>query len=416
MDAPIERHELVFLNPDLAGLFAAHLSHRAGVKVAIIDELKRWQSKVPDFPQAFPAEGTFRPQEVDSYATASGFPPPTWQRLPLVEITLPEGKIALNSDGGVGGLMLAIAEPFRLGRSVLMGWLQNEITKTREHLSVGKLQPFASLKRVETSVADSILGLHVPEPDPFIILLDTLTILVLGRGAVQLDVRDFHHVLAHLLTGWHGPAPGDRTWAEILLRRLRKEGAHYHEVDSIAAVQSFGKRSSVVRGSDGTLHGAQLLVVPECDRFLLPLASDVSTVRWQNWHGRFAARPDGPARLGILRPDPKRSPVNDNFVTWRMAEAPDDRFTVSAPVESRYLRGDKHETITSRIRFLLNHRYEWQIAELKGCLAPSLGPAINLPGTAPCMSYPEGPLWGDDVLSRIRAADRLSRRILESIK
>jgi hypothetical protein len=68
------------------------------------------------------------------------------------------------------------------------------------------------------------------------------------------------------------------------------------------------------------------------------------------------------------------------------------------------------------VKFVLGHRLNWQIAELESAPVARLGPPISLPGTAPAVSYPEGPLWGDDILSRLKAADRLSRRIVESFK
>jgi hypothetical protein len=172
----------------------------------------------------------------------------------------------------------------------------------------------------------------------------------------------------------------------------------------------------MIRGSDNTLSAAQLLVVPENDRFRLPAATDVSTIRWHNWHGRFTSRPEGPTRLGVLRPDPRRAPLNDNFVAWRIGEQSSDGFTVSAPVESRYLDGERIGTVTSKLKYLLATRLGWQIARIESASSIPIGQPINLPGTAPAVSYPEGPLYGDDVLSRLKSADRLSRRIVESLK
>jgi hypothetical protein len=416
LDGAVERHQVAFLNPDLVGIFAAFLLHRAGADVAIFDELMRWRKPEADFPIAFPFEGTFRPSDVNLHAVSAGFPPPVWNRIPQLEIHLPTGRILINSDGGVGGLLLSIAEPFRTGRSLLMGWLQNEITKTREHISFGSQQKSALIREIETSVVDSILGLDLPDPDPFILLIDTLSILAMNRGARQLDIRDFHVVLACILNGWHVPVPGDRTWAELLLTRFMKEGGRYRKIESINAIQNFGKRSCIVRTCEGILSAAQLLVMPENDRFCHPLASGVSTIQWHTWHGRFSDKLDEGAKIGALRPDPKRSPMNDNFLTWRTAPAPDDRFTVSAPVESRFMDGNRLDTITSRIKFLLTHRLDWHVSELAGSPPFSPGEQINLPGTSPSISYPEGPLWGDDILSRLNAAERLSRSILERVR
>jgi hypothetical protein len=417
LDSPVERHQVIFINPDLIGIYAAFLAHRAGARVAIVDEFKKWQTSVGDYPAAFPANGTFRSGEVDLLAREAGFPPPIWDKVCEFQLATPTCKVSLNSESGLGGLLLNLAQPFKIGRSVVSGWLQDQMIRAREFLSVGSETKIINLKKVETSVADAILSLRLEEPDPLILLLDVFSIMVLGRGVMQVDVRDFYLVLCTFLEGWHVPAPGERSWAEILLIWLRKHEARYHELESIVAVQNFGKRSSVVRGSDGALFAGQLLVVPECDRFRHPTTTELNTIRWHNWEGRFSEIPPGPSRAGIVRSDAKRSPVNDNFIAWRIsADRTDNRFTVSAPVECRFIVDGRLDVLTSRIGLALGRSLDWKIAEVKAVPVETPRTPINLPGASPALSYPEEPLWGDDVLSRLKAATQLSRRVVESIK
>jgi hypothetical protein len=415
VDRPVERHQVLFLNPDLAGLFAAYLSHRAGAKVAVVDEVGRWRSVDKDGPAEFPASGTFCPWMVDTMATEAGFSPPIWQRIPLLQIHTPVGEVELNSDDGVGGLLIALGQACAHARSVLVSWLQEQVKKAKEYSSAKRPAPGA-LRQVETSVAEALMKLHLPEQDRVLLLLDTLSIVVLGRGVIQLDVRDFPRVVAGILAGWHAPAPGEGSWGEILAKRLKEEGARWHELESVSAIQSFAKRRSVIRGSDGTLFAANILVVPESDRYRHPAAPEAGgIIRWRTWRGRIPERAAGPPFVGVLRYDAKRPPVNDNFIGYHVRPEEGGRFAVCAPVEDRYLRHGTTErlaALTARIQALLSRRLRWKIEEFSAPPGDPLGRIITLPGSSTSVSYPEGPLWGDDVLARLKAADRLSRRVL----
>lgn len=415
MEQPIQRYQIVFLNPDLTGLFTAFLLHRAGLKVAIVDELKSWQKDSGNINMAFPHYGSFRPAEIDLLASGSGFPPPIWTRVPQIELHLPHFSITLNSDSGPGGLTLALVEPFKVGKTTIASWIQNQINKTREQLSITKIKSGFSFRRIETSVADAILNLKLIDPDPFIILLDTLTILILGRGAVQLDVSDFHFVLAAFLNGWHVPEKGEKNWAQIILARFIKEKGKYIESERIVSIEHLEKYSSVIRDSDGSLISSQLIVFPECDRFNHPLTSGVSTIKWHNWFGKITESSSDSSKIGIIRIDSKRSPINDNFIAFRFGPELHDSIIVSAPVESRFLEESRLNVITDRIQQLINDHLKMEISALTPEPVNSTGSPINLPGTAPALSYPEGPLWGDDALSRLKTAERLSRRIIESV-
>ncbi len=420
MEKPLERHQLIFLNPDLGGLFAAYLSHRAGAKVAIIDELGRWREKGTKYPVPFPASGTFFPQDVDLIATESGFPPPVWESIPNLALRLPDRRIRLKAKDGPGGLLLALVESFRKGKAVLSSWLQDHINKAEEYLEHGEGLHPGRLKRPETSVAVKIRSLDLAESDQALVLFDMLSVLVLGRGIFQLDVSDFHFVLAGFLNGWHAPAPGERAWGEILARRLQRKGARWHEVERISAIQSFSRQSSMVRCSDGTIFAARILVVPENDRFHHPATSPFTNIiRWRTWLGSCAQGASRPPILGLCRPDLSRPPVNDSFVACHLRSDMQGRFSASAPVEDRYFLEDasrKLKSLTSRIKALLTDGFGLQIMTFTDPSSDYQDEPIALPGTASTVTYPEGPLWGDDVLTRLRSADRLAKRVLGRLR
>ena len=420
MDSPVERHQLVFLNPDLSGLFAAYLAHRAGADIAVIDERKLWLGSNRNHPIPFPSGGTYFPQDVDVIATESGFPPPVWETVPHLILHLPDRRVTINSDDGSGGLLLAIVESFKSGKMRLSEWIQGHLLKAESLIDNGFQHRPALMTNVVKSISAEIQELKHPEQLALCHLLNMLTIAVLGRGIVQLDIRNLPLVLAGILSGWSIPAPGEMGWGEILARRLQRSGARWHEVESVKNVHSFGKRSSVVRGSDGTLFAARILVVPENDRFHHPIAeSGFNIIRWRTWTGCCTDRISGLPITGLVQTDPSRPPVNDALIAYHIRPDMNGMFTVSAPVEDRYLKKDSQgrlEALSSRIRFLLNNRLDWTIEEFKGPGTEPEGAPINLPGTASAVSYPEGPLWGDDVLARLKAADRLSRRIMERLK
>jgi hypothetical protein len=420
LPSPVEKHQVVFLNPDLAGMCTAYLTHRAGADIAVIQEIGRHRERKEGYPHAFPAAGTFHPTDVDAMATEAGFPPPVWERVPRLELHLPDRRISLNSDSGPGGLLIALAPVFPHSRSIWTHWLQERLKKTEELGSGEGEGRTGALRTVEVSVAESIEKLDLFDAQPLLLFLDMLSIVVVGRGIVQLDVQDFPVVLAGLLTGWHMPARGERDWRAILKRRMQKEGVVWREVESITAIQSFGQRMSVVRCSDDSLVGSRVLAVPMGDRFRHPTAHGTSgAIRWVFWYGRARDHGEKEPVVGIVRRDAKRPPINDNLTAFHLRPDLDGAFTVAAPVEERYLAGEEGarlHTIASRTRFLLREQLGWNLDEFESTPGEQLGPDIVLPGTAPSMSYAEGPLWGDDVLTRLRAADRLSRRIVSRLK
>jgi hypothetical protein len=420
VDSPVERHQLVFLNPDLSGLFAAHLARRAGADIAVIDERRQWKKSTDDFPVAFPSGGTYFPREVDLMATEAGFPPPLWETIPHLVLNLPDRRITINAEDGPGGLLLSLVESFKGGKIRLSEWLQEQLAKAETMLNSPDGSRIAPLSSVVRSVAAEIRALGHPEQLSVCHLFNMLSIAVLGRGIIQLDIRNFPLVLAGILSGWSAPAPGERGWGEILAHRLQREGARWHEVSSVTNVQSFGRRSSVVRGSDGSLFAARILVVPENDRFHHPVSNvGLNIIKWRTWTGCCADKIPGLPILGLIQTDPKRPPVNDALLAYHIRPDMRGLFTVSAPVEDRYLKKDAHtrlETLTSRIKFLLANRFNWKIEHLEGPGSEPEADPINLPGTASAVSYPEGPLWGDDVLARLRAADRLSKRVLGRLR
>ncbi len=420
MDSPVEKHQVIFLNPDLAGIYTAFLSHRAGARVSVIDELKKLDGDIGKYPPAFPSAGTFHPYDVDTMATEAGFPPPVWERVPRLNLHVLDRKVVLDSDAGPGGLLLAIAKVFPYGKSVWSEWLQLHMKKAEVLLRRRDQSRMGKFKRIDMTVALSLQNLKLPEPDPLLVFFDMLSILVVGRGIVQLDIRDFPLVLAGFLTGWHMPARDEKDWRIILRNRLRKEKVNWHEVDSVTSIQAFSKHLNIIRCGDKLIQTAQILVVPEGDRYHHPAVEGESgSIKWENWYGNAAGHSEKKPVLGLARPSDKRPPINDNFVTYHIRPDENNIFTVSAPVEERYIKGgeDRISSMAKRIRFILRQRLKWQLDEFMNIASiPASGPKVILPGTAPSMSYPEGPLWGDDVFTRLKAANRLSRRLMERLK
>jgi len=416
----VERHQIVFLNPDLAGLFTAYLSLRAGAEIAVVDETERSTGRAVGYPTPFPAGGTYNPGDVDTMAVDSGFPPPIWERIPSLRILAGDRWIDLNSDDGAGGMLLSIGRAIPRGKSSWTLWLQKQIRQLEELPRRDDRRRMTGFRSVETSVFDSLRELNIPEPDRFLSLMDTLCILTTGRGIVQLDASDFPLVLAGFLNGWHMPARGEQDWSVTVRRRIQKDGARWLDVESVSNIHSFSDRTSVIRCSDGFLLASRILIFPTDDRYRLPARQGPSgAIRWENWYGRALNHSRTGPTLFVLRPDHERAPVNDNFVTAHLRPDSKGLFTVSAPIEERYLADEeasRYHTVTSRTRFLLREKLDWNIEDFTGKPGRPSGPDIVLPGTTPSVSYPEGPMWGDDVLTRLKAAERLSTRIIGRIR
>ncbi len=417
LESHVERHQLVFINPDLAGLFSAYLCRRAGADIAIVDETGKYAIEQETHPRSFPSDGTFHPADVDEMATDAGFPPPVWERVPLLKLHLVDQSIALNADDGPGGLLLAIGQMMPRSRSVWTGWLQEQLRRTDELMSQDSQCRIGNLRKVDTSVAETIRKLGLIEPDTFLALFDTLLILVVGRGVVQLDIEDFPKALAGILTGWHMPARGEQDWRVSLKRRIQREGAIWREVESVESVKSFNG-GCVVRSSDGSVLAPKILIYPMDDRYRHPAhMGSAGAIKWENWEGRAKRHAEDKPVLGLVQADQNRPSVNDNFLAYHLRPDMNNAFTASAPVEERFAKsGDRFQTITSRTKFLMLHHLNWNIDEYAPSATHHAGPEIVLPGNAPSASYPEGPLWGDDVYTRLKAADRLSRRIIDRLK
>ncbi len=420
MESPVERHQLIFLNPDLAGLFTAYLSHRAGAKIAVVDESERQRMSHGNYPPPFPVAGTFHPHDVNILASEAGFPPPVWERVTKFKFYITDWHLEIDSTNGAGGFILAVARLFPRSKSVWSEWLQEHLKKAIE-LGKAKGQPRTGrFKRLEKSVAESIQELGIEDPEILLLLFDVLSILTVGRGIVQLDIRDLPIVLAGLLTGWHIPARDQKDWREILRTRLQKEGARWHDIESVASVQLLGNRLNVIRCSNGSLQAARILVVPQDDRFTHPaVLGESNAIKWENWHGQASDLIDSEPVVGVIRSSESRPPINDNFITYHLRPGKNSGlYTASAPLEERLLgenRSNLYE-ITMRARVQIKHNLGWKLEELSDTQQIEGKPIITLPGHAPSVSFPEGPLWGDDILTRLKAADRLSRRLVASLK
>ena len=418
MEAPIERNQIVFLNPQLTGLLAALLSHRAGAKVAIVNEFRQSERPTPNYPHAFPQEGTFRPEEVNLIAYENGFSQPLWQRFARLELHLHEFSISLNSDAGTGGLAIAITQPFKLDRTAIAEWLQGHLKLAQELTTSNSPGASITLRKVQTSVFNSIISLHLKAPDPFIYLLDTLSILVLGRGTAQLDISDLPLLFSTFLAGWHTPKAEERNWSSAILSRFIREGGRVHKIESIESIETIqGHQINeiLIRIKDGRLISTRLLVFPECDRFRHPLTSGTSIIRWFKWTGALMEGYNANPILGLIRLDPSRPPINDNFLSFHL-QTKTGRFTVSAPMEVRYLTEEKRlSAITSNIKLLLEEKLGSELIQLQPAPQAKLGEEISVPAGL-SLSYSEKPLWGDDLLTRLKAAGELCSRALEMVK
>jgi len=416
LDNPVERHQLVFINPEITGLFAAWLAYRAGAGVAIMHETGIDPIHT-DHPTCFPASGTFLPGDVELLAIDAGFPSPSWDRIPLLTIVHPDRNIGLNADDGPGGLRMSILEAFPRGRNALSEWLQEQFNAAEQLVNSKRDKGLRMLNRTETSIAESVLALKLPEPDPVILFFDTLSILVLGRGAVQIDIKDLPLVLAGIMNGWHTFKGNESEWKDILTKKLKSEGARWHDTDEVKSVRIFGRQNTVVRGADGTLFRAKILIVPEGTRYIFPGApGTVNIIKMHNWFGKLSGKSRKPSLIGVIRKDIHRPPTNENFITFHI-KPETGTFSLAAPVEERFLDGGEHklENITARIKLLVNRNLKWAISSLEGSPQPGKPGSITLPGLSATLSYAEGPVWGDDMLTRLKAADRLSHRILERL-
>jgi len=419
-----EKYHAVFINPDLAGLYTAYLTLRAGARVGIIMETREGLEEKNSGPQMFPAQGSFFPHDVNLLLTDTGFSEPAWNRIPKIRIHAGNRDMVLNADDGMGGFLLRLNDQFRYDNSRWTGWLQEHIAKAGELESSEPGSRMSNLKSPETSVADSIQALNLTDAGPFMGMFDIMSILVIGRGIVQLDISDLPVLLAGFVSGWHVPVMRSGMdkggWKAILESRLKESGASWLDVMSVVGIESDVQFPNMVRCSDGSSVSGNILVIPEGGRFRHPGSeSDYRSISWINWTGSVPELHDEVQCVGLIRSDDNRAPINDNFISMHHDGEEGRLVTFGAPVEGRYtIPGEQSrlKTLESRIRLNLKTRMGWSVEEFDCSVSGISKPYISLPGTAATLSYPEGPVWGDDIYTRLRTAERLSRRLVANLK
>ncbi|MCX6646557.1 MAG: hypothetical protein NTY09_09390 [bacterium] len=421
MYAPVEKHKLIFLNPGLTGLTAAWLTYHLGIDIACVFESGTKRVIREGYPESFPSDGTYFPGSFETLCDEAGLKSPDWKRVSVLKLHGPHGmEIVLDSNDGPGGFQLVMTDIFKSEKNSWLPWIQDQVEKAVNLQKVSNSRGIVDFQQVETSLADSILGLNLHEPEPMIQFFDTLASLICGRTSVQLDSGDLPIVIAGLLKGWHHPQAGGRNLAGILKNLLVDSGVRWVEADSILEVKSSADRRSILKISDGSELSAGILVVPENDRFRHPAnTGEPDSIEWENWYGRAATHLETSSAAGVIIISELRPPLNDNFITWHISPEKGGVFTLASPVEGRFFPGQEHDRFQKLTANILDHSTKslgWVFPDLAISPRKPLENRIILSGTAQSVMYSEGSMWGDDIYTRFLAAEILTGNITDLIK
>ncbi len=404
----------------MTGIYTAWLVNRMGIDTVCIFESTSKRVIREGYPAAFPSGGTFYPRYFETLSDESGFPIPEWERIPVLKFHISGQEIVLNSDDGPGGFQLVLTDIFRDGKDKWLPWIQDQIGKSVELLSDSDVKAILEFQPVETSVADWIEGLGLKDPEIFTNFFDALSTITCGLGIAQIEISDFPYVLAGILNGWHTPVTRYSNWFDSTGKILTESGVLLIEDDVILDIETGGNRRSILKLQEGRELSAPVLVVPENDLYRHPaIVGEPDPIAWENWYGRAATHLELVKAVGLIRTSGNRPPVNDNFITWHIDPEKGGIFTLSAPVEGRYIHGNggkRFETITRLVVPNVTKPLGWVFPDLAISPGSLEGKKINLSGTALSITYLEGPMWGDDIYTQFLSADRLSRDIQELLK
>lgn len=415
MFKPIEKHQLIFINPGLTGLYTAWLTHRMGLDIACVFESSSRRVIREGYPASFPSDGTFFPESFELVADEAGLPVPEWEIVKIFKLNIEGMEVVLNSNDGPGGLQLVLADIFRVEKNTWLPWLQDQIRKAAESGEKTSTADLARFRQVENSLFDAISVLGLSNPDSIIHFFDVISSLISGLSSVQLDVNDLPMVICALLKGWHIPSTGSKKTVETIKNQLVDDGVRWVEVESVLEVRSGSGRTSIVRLDNGDDLAAGILVVPENDRYRDPaVVGEPNSIVWENWYGRAATHLENDTTAGIFQPSVSRPPLNDNFITWHISPEKGGIFTLSAPLEGRYLAdhpSDRFKKIADNIHLNISKSQSWVFPDLSISPREPLGAGIDLSGTAQSVLYMDGPMWGDDIYRRLTKARELGKNI-----
>ena len=391
-----------------------------GVETACLIETGAKRVVREGYPESYPSDGTYFPSSFDILCDEAGLRSPDWERVNILKLHIPLGEVVLDSSDGTGGFQLTLSEIFREEKNRWLPWLQEQVKKAGKVQETSKDRGIVEFRQVETSLADAIKELDLGEPENFIHFFDTFSTLISGRSSVQLDADDFPLIIAGFLNGWHHPRGGSRNLTAVLKKLLTEAGTSWIEVESVSEIGSSRDRRSLLRLSDYRELSAEVIVVPENDRYRHPaIVGEPDPIEWENWYGRAATHLETASTVGVIVTSDDRAPLNDNFITYHISPEKGGIFTLGAPVEGRLRPGQDHERFKKLSRNILEtgtNTLTWVFPDLATSPREPLEDRIVLSGTAQSATYIEGSMWGEDIYTRFINAEELSSTIIALIK
>jgi hypothetical protein len=236
-----------------------------------------------------------------------------------------------------------------------------------------------------------------------------------------LDISDFPVMLSGFFNGWHTPHTGSRNIRSIIKNKLTGNGVPWIEIGSIEQVSASRGRKNIIKLDDDRELSASVLVSPDNDRFRHPaVIGEPGAIIWENWYGRAASYLETSPTVGVIHTDLGRPAFNDNFIAWHIRPDNEGIFTLSAPLEERYLPlGDdsaRFEKVSGLVQPCVIKALGWVFPDLAISPREPGGKICTLPGTTQSVLYTEGNMFGDDIYSQFIKATCLSEKIFNLIK
>lgn len=425
---PPAKFDVLFINPSLTGLYAALITSKLGATVGIIHE-NTWSADRNLGLSAFPHCGTFRPAVIDTLAIEAGIKPPEWIKIPGLTMKIVEYSIVLNSDDGPGGLLLALTRPFAGIREIITPWLSSHIEKSRRTLN-SKVDSAANpVKTSAASVAEHLEKIQIDhkhdargiEIANFQLAIDTLARITTGSGIAEIDIESLPDVFATFLNGWHIPEDFNKDLIDPILGKINLEGIGWYETGPVESVELHGDSGTLIETADEQHFLADIIVGNENDRFSHPSRiSPPALISWLDVRCDISATRDdltSITNLGVIRPDPDRPPINDNFVSWRL-DREGKSIVISSPTELRFLENgiDRYEMIVGSIVQLASDELGLTLEGVSRRDPPHNKDKIILPGKAIFFPLTSESAAGIDLIAKFQTGRDIAGSITDALR
>ena len=425
---PPAKFDVLFINPGLMGLYAALITSKLGATVGIVHESTRPADR-NRLQSAFPHCGTFRPAEIDNLVIEAGIKPPEWLKISGLTMKVVEYSIVLNADDGPGGLLLALTRPFSGIRDIVTPWLSSQIEKTRRILNSKGDSAVNHAKSSASSVAEHLENIQNDyrhdsrnvEIANFQLAIDMLARITTGKGIAEIDIDSLPGVFATFLNGWHVPDDSNKDLIGPILSKLNLEGITWFETGAVESFELHGDSGTLVETADEQYFLAEIIVGNENDRFSHPSRlSPPALISWLDVRCDISALPDdltGIPDLGIIRPDPDRPPINDNFVSWRL-DREGKTIVISSPTELRFLENgiERYEMMVDSIIQLVGDELGLTFANVLRPDPPQNENRIILPGKAKYFPLQSESAAGADLVAKFQAGRDIAGSITDALR